>query len=208
MDIVNAPPLIPVIGFGGLLGSRRVDVKLSVSRYEDGALPIEQAVALLAVLVAENPAEVLEIGTFMGHTTRLMAENLPSAVIHTVDLPKEFDPVHKSDTHLIARRVVGREFKSQACATRIRQYLFDTARWDFKVDGRPTFFFIDGSHTYEYCRNDSEKCFALCGGRGVFLWDNCDNAYPGIVQFVQEWRELGRDIKRIFGTSIAYWKSV
>ncbi len=158
--------------------------------------------------------EVLEIGTYMGHTTRQMAENLGTAIIHTVDLPQNFsverDPEQnfpKEDVDLIARRVVGRDFNGHPCASRIKQHFADTARWDFHEAGQPTFFFIDGTHTYEYCKNDSEKCFELCGGRGVFLWHDCNETHPGVVRFISEWRRQGKDIKRIAGTSIAYWKS-
>ena len=179
-------------------------------------LPSDQAMALLAILIAEAPNEVLEIGTYMGHTTRLMAENLESATIHTVDLPEAFshdnraaDPssLVKDDFHLIARRVVGREYRTRAAAKRIRQHFADTATWDFREAGCPTFFFIDGSHTYEYCKNDSEKCFELCAGRGVFLWHDCDKNHPGVRRLIREWRAEGRDIKVISDTSLAYWKS-
>ena len=182
--------------------------------YQDGMLPSEHAMALLSILAAENPAEVLEIGTFMGHTTRQMAETLPAATIHTVDLPEEFRgpdrqgrELPKDDFHLINRRSVGREFRGLPAASHIKQHFADTARWDFREAGRPTVFFIDGSHTYEYCRNDSEKCLGLCGGRGVFLWHDCDEYHPGVVTFLAEWRRQGRDIQRIAGTSLAYWKS-
>lgn len=205
---------IPEISVGEILGERRSVIQLTVMRYEDGMLLTEQAMVLLSILVADAPSEVLEIGTYMGHTTRQMAENLPTATIHTVDLPPGFsaenDPkqaIPKDDFHLISRRVVGREFRDQPCAARIKQHFVDTAQWDFSGVGRPTFFFIDGSHTYEYCRNDSEKCLALCGGSGTFLWHDCDDIHPGVVKFVSEWRREGRDIKRISGTSMAYWKS-
>jgi hypothetical protein len=205
---------IPRIPLGDILGERRPVIRLPMVPYEDGMLPGEQAMALLAILVAERPEEVLEIGTYMGHTARLMAENLENAIIHTVDLPETFsaatDPerrLAKDDFHLIERRRVGREFKGQPCAARIRQHFFDTAEFDFRGKGRPTFFFIDGSHTYDYCRNDSEQCFALCSGRGVFVWHDCDIHHPGVVRLILEWREMGRDIRRITGTSLAYWKS-
>jgi hypothetical protein len=98
--------------------------------YEDGLLPVDKAKALLAILVAEQPGSVLEIGTYMGHTTRLKAENLPQTTIHTVDLPEEVRPeptmeapgLQRDDYHLIQRRVVGREFQGQPCASRIRQH--------------------------------------------------------------------------------------
>ena len=205
---------IPEVSLGHILGDRRPTIRLIVRRYENGIPPSEHAMALLSVLVAEVPSEVLEIGKYMGYTTRQMAENLGTAIIHTVDLPQNFsaerDPEHnfpKEDVDLIARRVVGRDFNGHPCASRIKQHFADTARWDFHEAGQPTFFFIDGTHTYEYCKNDSEKCFELCGGRGVFIWHDCNETHPGVVRFISEWRRQGKDIKRIAGTSIAYWKS-
>jgi hypothetical protein len=205
---------VPEISLSEILGNRQPQIRLSVMRYEDGMLPTDQVMALLSILVAEAPSEVMEIGTFMGHTTRQFAENLEGGTIHTVDLPESFSQegdserhIPKDDFHLIARRSVGREYKNRPCASRIRQHFGDTANWDFHQAGRPTFFFIDGSHTYEYCKNDSEKCLELCQGRGVFLWHDCDDLHPGVLRFVSEWRRQGRDIRRITGTPIAYWKS-
>ena len=205
---------IPEISLDEILGDRRPVIRMPVIRYEDGMLPNEQAMALLAVLVAEHPSEVMEIGTYMGFTSKLMAENLETAIIHTVDLPESFSPgndsvqeIPKDDFHLIQRRIVGREFKQSPCASRIKQHFGDTATWDFREAGHPVFFFIDGSHTYEYCRNDSEKCFDLCGGSGVFLWHDCDEGHAGVIKFVLEWRLKGRDVRRISGTPLAYWKS-
>lgn len=130
---------IPEISVGEILGDRKPVIRMPVMRYEDGMLPSDQAMVLLAILVAEAPKEVLEIGTFMGHTARLMAENLETATIHTADLPVSFsaesDPeqlIPKDDFHLISRRIVGREFKDQPCANRIVQHFADTATWDFQ----------------------------------------------------------------------------
>jgi hypothetical protein len=176
-------------------------------------LPTDQALSLLAVLVAEQPQVVLEIGTFMGHTTKAMAMNLPRSVIHTVDLPPEFSPqrdpvshARKDDFHLIANRRVGREFVGTEYEPRIRQHFADTALWDFREAAGATFFFVDGSHTYDYCKNDSEKCLALSGGRGVFLWHDCDDEHPGVLELINKWRDMGRDIRRINATPLAYWK--
>ncbi len=203
---------IPTVSLWTILGDRRPRVAVSVTEYEQGALPMHELLALLGILVAAQPAEVLEIGTFMGHTTREMAEALDNAVIHTVDLPEDFvadefrpAPLPKDDWHLIGRRVVGRQFKDTAAERRIRQHFADTATWDFREAGHPTFFFIDGSHTYEHAKHDSEQCFALCAGQGLFLWHDCDARHPGVEQTLSEWRELGRDVRRIAGTTLAYW---
>ena len=210
---LGEPAEIPRISLKDILGDRAPSIRISFPPYEDGMLPSDQLMALLSILVAERPREVLEIGTFMGHTTRQMAENLETATFHTVDLPQDVSPeIEKqegiSDQHLIRRRIVGREFKGQACESRIFvQHFADTARWNFREAGHPTFFFIDGSHTYDYCKIDSEKCYDLCQGRGVFLWHDCDTNHPGVVKFLAEWRRMGRDVRRISGAPLAYWKS-
>ncbi len=205
---------IPERPLAELLAGRSCPVTVTVVPHVDGMAPVDEVVALIALLAVESPKVVLEIGTYLGQTTRLLAENMPQAQIHTVDLPPDYttgnDPVThlpKDDFHLIAVRRVGVEFAGQACADRITQHFADTATWNFAEAGPATCFFIDGAHTYEYCLNDSEKCFALGGGRGVFLWHDCDAHHDGVVRMLAEWRALGRDIVRVQGTTLAYWKA-
>jgi hypothetical protein len=205
---------IPVMLLDDLLGGKACQIRLRVMKYEDGMTAYRDVLALVSILVAENPSEVLEIGTYMGHTARAMAENLETATIHTIDLPSDFSPGDyadnrppKDDFHLIGRRIVGREFKGQPCESRVVQHFGDTAVMDFSQIGRPTFFFIDGSHTYEHCKSDSEKCLSLCPKGGTFLWHDCDEGHPGVIKFILEWRVRGRSIVRIHGTDLAYWKS-
>ena len=205
---------LPEIELKEILGTEKIKLTLDIDIMEDGALPIEQCVVLLAILAIEKPKVILEIGTFMGSTTKKMSENLPDAIIHTVDLPIDFsacnDPnteIPKDDFHLISKRDVGREFRNTEFANRIYQHFVDTAKWDFKEVGNPSFFFIDGSHTYEYCKNDSEKCFQIAASSSTFVWHDCDSIHPGVVKFLKECRKKGLDVKRISGTPLAYLKA-
>jgi predicted O-methyltransferase YrrM len=182
----------------------------SRGRYEDGQLLAHEADRLISLARRYNPAVVLEIGTYFGHTTRRLAEALPEAVIHTLDLPRwaevtETEGMPKSNWELIARRDVGREYRGLECESRIRQWYGDSAEWDWDLARGATFMFIDGSHTYEYCRNDSEKCWDLCGGRGVIVWHDVAASSPGVVRLVSEWRQIGRAITQIPGTWLAYY---
>jgi methyltransferase family protein len=215
-DIRRMPELeIPSVPLVDVLGEAKANISFSIQKHEDGSLHPDQAMALLALAVAAAPKVVLEIGTFMGHTTKLLAMNLPEATIHTVDLPLDYVPEQdhvtekqKDDFHLISQRRVGREYRGTRFEARVRQHFADTASWDFKKAAGATFFFIDGSHTYDYAKNDSERCYELCGGKGVFVWHDCDEAHPGVVKALLEWRALGRDVVCIRGTPIAYWKNI
>lgn len=202
---------IPVVSLEELLQGSKQTISLNIANKEDGAMPYYQAIPFVSLLVKHNPKVIVEVGTFLGHTTKLIAQNLPEATIHTMDLPPDFSTktdtmtdLHKDDFHLIEKRKIGREFLGTDYEKRIVQHLGDTGVYDFSVIKNATFFFIDGSHTYDYCKNDSEKCYAICNGKGVFLWHDCDFGHPGVVQFIKEWRDLGRNIVRIEGTPLAY----
>ena len=83
---------IPEVKLLDVLGNRRSSIQITLQNYEPGMLPSEHAIALAAIAVAENPKEAFEIGTFCGHTTKLLAQNLRNASIHTIDLPPDFYP--------------------------------------------------------------------------------------------------------------------
>ena len=206
---------IPDRSLSAILETRRVDVTIPAALSERGALSPAELVALLGILVANNPPVILEIGTFMGATTKAMAQNIPGAFIHTVDLPLDYSRATggtalKSDPDdlTVRKRQPGREFIGTPFASRIKQHFCDTAKWDFSEARDATAFFIDGAHTYEYCKSDSERCYDLCKGKGVFLWHDCNYLFPGVVRLVREWRSMGRDVARISGTPLAYWKGV
>src|SRR5258705_4425601 len=201
-------PMLPEIDFSQLKSA--APSSFSSFPYQDGQLPDDQAYILLSILVAAAPKAVLEIGTFFGHTALHMAENLPDSIIHTVDLPTDFVsyvPARwmKTDHHLITRRDVGKCFRDHPLRSHIIQHFADTASWDFYEVGQPvpTFFFIDGSHSYDYVYNDSEKCFKLCNYQGIFLWHDVDENHGAVIRFLHEWCELGLDVRQISGTPLA-----
>lgn len=179
--------------------------------YDDGALPSDQLQILLKLLVKNQPRIVLEIGTFMGTTTAAIAEALPNAVVHTIDLPLGASVPDEAgkDAHLVQRRIVGRDYVGRACSNRIVQHLCNTLT-DFPLMPAPDFVFIDADHSYEGCRNDSEKALALVAHRSAtFVWHDCDATHPGVVQLLHEWRHaFKRDIRKIADAPLAYWKKL
>jgi hypothetical protein len=178
----------------------RVDGSYS---YVDGSLPWSDATALLSIAMDRAPKTIVEIGTLHGHTTRLLALNFPTSQIHTIDLPA--DPnlasgtLPKDDFHLIKGRRLGEEFRSDPSINNVTQHLGDTAILPFPD---AELFFIDGSHTYEYVKNDTEK--AMVTGRAkTLIWHDCDSTHPGVTRWLRELAERGLPVRRIVGTSLA-----
>jgi hypothetical protein len=186
----------------------------ATDRFEGGALPLEQLVIVLALLRDRRPETVLEIGTFCGTTTKAMALNLPDSIIHTVDLPLDYDPgldsgsaIPKDDLHLVRTRRVGESFRIDPRCSHIVQHFTDTANWDFRPAKGATFVFIDGSHTYEYCKNDTTKALDVCGPGAVFIWHDCDVFHPGVVTCLNELASRGHKVVRVRGTTLAVLKT-
>lgn len=170
--------------------------------YVDGSLPWCDIVALLSIAVDRSPKTVVEIGTLHGHTTRLLAMNLPHAQIHTIDLPEDPDlagGLRKDDFHLIGGRRLGEEYRADPSIRNVTQHLGDTATLPFPP---AELFYIDGSHTYEYVKNDTQKAMAFSDAK-TFLWHDCDTSHPGVTRWLREMIDAGHPVRRITGTNLA-----
>jgi hypothetical protein len=200
IDLENISAKSPVV---------RID---SRQKYGNGALPNRDLMALLTLLIDWNPSVALEIGTFNGSTTAAMALNAPQAVIHTVDLPLDYNPadekpgaIPKDDFHLIEGRRVGAAYASLPEITNIVQHFADSATWDFAPVKGASFFFIDGAHTYEYAKNDTEKCIAVSALKSRFILHDVDARHPDVVRYIFDLKNQGVPVSLITNTSIAFF---
>jgi len=209
-------------------GPRAVIPHIEASQLVDDSLPITmkfytfapgsvtpyERLILNALLRKENPATVLEIGTFDGRTTWNMAANTSDATtIYTLDLPKQqLDSTHLSidsgDRRFIDKDVSGRECLGTEQGRKIRQLFGDTAAFDFSpFHDSIDFVFVDGSHSYDYVKNDSQIAFKLLkGGKGVILWHDYDRMaeWPGCTEALNELYSAGGQyagLRRVSGTS-------
>jgi hypothetical protein len=195
---------IPQVSLRQILSSDPVISVVGTYSYVDGSLSWQDLAALLSIAVDRQPASVVEIGTLHGHTTRLLAINLPHAQISTIDLPPETDPdqpgvLQRDDQHLIKARRLGREFRSDPSITNVTQILGDTATIQFP---RADFFYIDGAHSYDYVRNDTEKALA-CDDTRTVVWHDCDRFHDGVTRYLREMVQQGHAVVRIKGTKVA-----
>jgi hypothetical protein len=204
-------PVVTLDSMGGMpeqitLDMRYVDV--------DGATPFRDLIAILALAKNQRPKAALEFGTYFGSTTANLALNLPDAIIHTIDLPEdsteaasviEGRPV--DDLHLIQGRKLGKSFRGTPLEQRIVQHQGDTATYDYSVIQDPvTVFLVDGSHTYDYARSDTLRCFALAQGESTFMWHDCDCYCLGVTTWLAEMIQAGLPVARVKDTSLACMK--
>jgi len=156
---------------------------------------------------------VFEIGTYLGQTTWLLAHNNPDARVFTLDLPT-LDAVNHLRYEVTGPEYFvawdrGARFLGTPEADRITQLFGDSATFDFSpYHGKMDLVFIDGSHSLNYVKSDTEAAFSMLSDRGTIVWDDY-LYYPGIYKVVNELTPLvDRPVFHIVGTRLAVYSRV
>lgn len=134
------------------------------------------------IYLLKNRKMILEIGTYLGHTTQNLATFYPESTIITVDLTKEVaNCMPKYQSHeLLSNQDSGILIE----APNVTQYkmLSDAAFGKFKTQGI-TFdgIFIDGNHDKEQVERDTLNALEVLNPGGIIIWHdvyNKDNSCP------------------------------
>lgn len=194
--------------------------------------PFRDWVHLAAVARVLSPQIVFEIGTYHGQSALLFALNTPpDTKVVTLDLPRDEKIQPALPLNPMEQSVVdgyrGQNtpmFAGYPEANKITQVYGDSAAFDFRGwHSQVDLFFIDGAHTYEYVRSDTENALRCCHPGSVVLWH--DYGQTGVYRVSQYLDEVarkvtrcdsnlpptlalkgGRDLYRIAGTSLAYYR--
>ena len=62
--------------------------------------------------------------------------------------------------------------------------------------------FIDGSHTYQYIRNDKIRCAEAAAGRATFVWHDFDYSHDDVVRYLTEMANAGLPVRHIEITNL------
>ncbi|NGX37435.1 MAG: hypothetical protein K1000chlam2_00591 [Chlamydiae bacterium] len=179
----------------------------------NGNLSPYEVMAICALIQERKPQNLLEIGTFDGNTTLQMALNAPEkALVHTIDLPpgnvQTMQPVLKSDLQFIYdEKKQRRKFEETKVAHKVRQHFGDSTAYDFAKfteNGPLDLIFIDGGHSYECVKSDTENALRVVADHGCILWHDFTPHFGGVFQFLCE---LSKKLQlvHIEGTNLVYY---
>jgi tRNA A58 N-methylase Trm61 len=173
----------------------------------NASLNINDKLAIAIICNVFKPKTVIEIGTFRGETTDLLANNLTNANIYTLDLPPDFknhqDRVDPDDLEVLKLRKPGLYIQnSYDTGSLVHQIYGDSAAFDFKgLNQSFDLAFIDGAHSYEYVKNDTEVLLPLMNKGGWLIWDDYSFSFPEIIKYVNTFHNQGAF--HIYGTRFA-----
>ena len=188
--------------------AERMSVQLGeVTFRRSNATPMElYCISCIAMLL--RPQRIFEIGTFDGATTLRLARCCPKAEVFTLDLDptsatEEQSLAIASEVENVRSGCVGSQFAGQPEASRIRQLLGDSTRFDYSpYAGTCDLVFVDACHDYEFVKSDSRAALKLLRPGGVILWHDYIPGWPGVVRAVDELLPT-HPIRHIAGTALA-----
>ena len=207
-DLVE--PIIPEIDLSVVV-PRSTSIEVCEPRQDDGNISLLEIMAINGLIAVHQPKTLFEIGTFDGRTTLNMAANSsPDARVYTLDLPKSEITRTKLalsdyDRPYINKDQSGWRFQGTELGKKIVQFAGDSATFDFaEFFDRIDFVFVDGSHRYDYVRNDSDVAFKLLrGGKGIILWHDYASSYEVTKAMNELYRAVpAMGLKRIQNTSL------
>lgn len=158
-----------------------------------------------------KPRTIFEIGTLRGTSALHWAGNAPDADVYTLDLSPKSSlalAVTAMDRHIINDHANTQHmaFEGRPEANRIHCLYGDSATFDFSpFFGKVDLFFIDGSHSYDYVRNDTLLALKCCKAGSVLAWHDYGRVgLNGVSRWLHEFARQGRVIYRVPGGSLAY----
>jgi hypothetical protein len=177
----------------------------------------ELAVLAKAAALVPPGQEIVEIGTFDGRTTLNLAVNSPpKSPVFTLDLPakaKTKFALRRREREFIDKPISGERYRKCAApwrdgSAKIVQFLGDSATYDWSAHyGKAGLVFVDGAHSYEYARHDSEVAFRLAAPRAMIIWHDY-GIWAGVSQALDELESARRlGLRQLQGTSLVFWRA-
>ena len=203
-DNIDRPaPFIPRKSFIELMNEKGLDDFVTINfkclKYISGNISLSELFTIVMTIALFKPKHIMEFGTFNGRTTLNMAINYSGAIITTVDLPrhKKLRTKFPLESKGLQRGLdetgyVGNKSKlwhgqDPEITDRIKLIWEDTARLNFsKYTDEIDLLFVDASHSYENCKNDSNNAHKVIKKDGIILWHDYAG-WPGVTQALNEY---------------------
>ncbi len=205
----TANPLLQEATLFDLIGRINFS-EVSIAEFENimGGVDMEELLMLCLLVRNRKPAVIFEIGTFEGITTLNLALNAPETTrVYTLDLPADGRTafsISDYDTTLVPVTARTDLWQKHGVADRIEQIFCDSAFFDsVAFAGSVDLVFIDGSHTYDYVKNDTELALRMVSPKGIVVWHDFSPSKRGVFLTLNE--IAGRiPIMHLVGTNLAF----
>jgi predicted O-methyltransferase YrrM len=187
--------------------ARPESLQVPLAFLESGLGGAAYYLTLASVAACRQPRQVVEFGTFLGHSALVFAMNASHAQILTIDLPDEVEDLSNlnstDQSHaLSSRERVGLCYRDTIYANRITELKCDSRKLELasKLDSADLIF-IDGGHDATCIAADTENAWSVARPGTVILWDDYFWLYPDVVEYLERLAQK-RELVRITETNL------
>jgi hypothetical protein len=164
-------------------------------------------------LAAQNAHAIIEVGSFLGRSTRALADHTPGMILAIDDWygPRDAEITDENRTRI--EDLFKKNLDDSACVRRndLITWKIDHEKIDRDIvfeqfeNLQADFIFIDGDHSYEAVKRDIQLWRQYLVKGGVLAGHDYAPEFPGVRQAVQE---LLPEMSVVPNTSIWTWKKV
>lgn len=156
-------------------------------------------IKILIGLARQTQGDIVEIGCSSGLTTRNLAHAFPEWTIHAVDWTENahLNEMQTSEKPMVVAEVA-RDLKN------VKTYDIDSHQ--FVYPPNIGFVFIDGDHSYQGVKGDTEIAVAYGQKQSLMIvWHDVNSVYyPCVTQYLDEINNSHYEIFAIESTMLAY----
>lgn len=194
------------------IGEAAKSVRLPMPPSELGSVPVFDAMLLAALLRLSRPRRVLEFGTYLGYSTRVLLENSDDFCrIVSIDLPHGSSigepSLSVSELELHASAEINDEYLrelqfhegprylsgiDQVDSDRVKLVKSDSRKLNrgyltAEAGGPFDLIFIDGGHDRETIRSDTELAIECASRHGLIVWhDYRSSIHRDVTSYLDE----------------------
>jgi len=151
------------------------DQTIQYPDYDRGLIMRSDIEVMLRLLKSTNSKSLLEIGTWLGKTTKILSLYLDK--VYTLDIDRESTDLSKITKGQIGELLYHKDIGS-SCFDRknVIQFYGDSASEKVikmvknGIGKHVDSCFIDGNHTYEYCLSDTNNMLSMVKHSGLMMW--------------------------------------
>jgi predicted O-methyltransferase YrrM len=199
-SIVNDANITPIT-LSEIFGSEIEKTQVPYGAINERTGKQNQAELFYVVATAKfiRAKNIFEFGTFTGRTTYYLACSTENTEVSTLDLP----PGHEG--RYIQN--VGYYFAGTEQEKNIKQIFVNSREFDpLPYKSSMDFIFVDGDHSYDGVKNDTEKALTMIAPGGVIMWhDYGPSRDLGLAKYFTEFTKT-RPVFHIHKTSLLLWK--
>lgn len=168
------------------------EIMLGKLGWKWGDLPNERELVFLCSLARSGYTPIVEFGTYRGRTAYNLALNSEFEIV-TIDigdaLGQTIDVSANIDRHEYAQYKTGELFLNapDSIRNKIKLVIGDSTKLNLSdLYGRAGMVLVDGGHSYDVCKSDSETALRLVRKGGVIVWDDYGSYWPGVKKALDE----------------------